>query len=154
MIQLCHFSVSYGFGNPTYSFRLQPCSFTYRTVGTFSISVLKSCEFLLESKNFHSEPVRIFFDMTCLFFLTCSVLLSVCFRLVTLFVCVCFCLINLLYPWSKLFPWTTEDSSEVDDTFPRFLHQLGQNLHIKVLLKDFSWKKNFLFLSWNWSSDS
>ena len=103
-----------GFRNPTYSLWLQPCCFTYRTVGTFSISVLKLCEFILGSKNFHSEPARIFFHRICLFSLTCSVLLSVSFRLVTLFVFV-FLLSASLCPWSKLFPWTMEDSSEVDD---------------------------------------
>ena len=103
-----------GFRNPTYSLWLQPCCFTYRTVGTFSISVLKLCEFILGSKNFHSEPARIFFHRICLFSLTCSVLLSVSFRLVTLFVFV-FLLSASLCPWSKLFPWTMEGSSEVDD---------------------------------------
>ena len=93
-----------GSRNPTYSPWLQPCSFTYETVGTVSIFVLKPCELFLESKNFHSKPDRIFFHMTFLLFLTCSVPLIVCFRLIT-----------SLHLQNKLFPWTTEGSSEVDD---------------------------------------
>ena len=53
-----------GFRNPVYSLRLQPCCFTYET-GGISKSGLKLCEFFVESKNFHLEPDRIFFHMTC-----------------------------------------------------------------------------------------
>ena len=84
-----------GFRKSTYSLQLQCCCITYATVDALSISVLKPCEFFLESKNFHSEPGGVFFRMTCLFFLTCSMLLSICFRLVTLVVYACFCFINL-----------------------------------------------------------
>ena len=95
-----------GFRNPVYSLRLQPSCFTYGTVG-ISKSGLKLCEFFLESKNFHLEPDRIFFHMTCLFFVTYSVLLSVCFRLVTLFVFVSVLSTCFLNPLStKLTKWS------------------------------------------------
>ena len=110
------------------------------------ICTLVICQGL--SKNFHSETDGVFFHMTCLVFLTCSVLLSVYLCLVTLFtlfICVCFSLTNLsLFLWSKLFPWTMG----VFRSTSQALHQHGQNLHIQVLLRYSSWKKTCNFWVW------
>ena len=131
-----------GFRSPTYLLWLWLCYFIYATVGTLSISVLRRHKFFLERKNFQLEPDRRFFHMICLFFMTCSMLFSVFFHLVTL---------NMFVFVSV---WTAEGSSEVEGIVSMncilFWAEFTHFGSVEALFLE----KILLFLSLNWSPDT